>query len=397
MHTGTQYFLLQLSVCDIVSNVCAAIELMYIYQQRWTFPPDSCPLYLGVESISSIATVYFVIALNLHALSTYNLARQTIRREDRQTWEQQQERLLARHENDLLVEASECAEDVDLKNEICADAERKADVDTENQYAPILADSPPPSTPESDTIGQNDGYETPIDKLRNVRAVLEHTYQEPCYAPRCLTIDYSQRKTSVSVIWPVLFVWFVAASASTPLFSFGSVLPSRRSPNVCGVVNFDPHNNRLLQAMVLAVRVVMPTLCLMLSGVAVLWTQRQCRRKIRPCGLDENVADVLRVAAVLTLVFLLASEQHVVGSLMFELWSQRPLMVAKYPWLDVRMGAMALCMLHWSAAIGRPFVYVACDAGGMRTEVRRTLGWKMKAKIADGGERNVGGNATRML
>lgn len=331
------------------------MELIYMQHQRWTFPPESCPIYLGLESFSSIATVYLLVALNLHAISTYNLARRTIRREEKNAREQQ-------HQQHLLSAGDE---------------------DTDGDYVPILIE-PAATPPSSDTNDNDDGYETPIDEQQRRDSLHQQVVQQrTCYpmsqpCPRSLIIDYSQRQTNVSVILPVLFVWFVAASASTPLFAFGSVLPNQRSPLICGVVNFDPHNNQLLQAMVLAVRVALPTICVLLTGVTVAWTLRAARRRIRPCGLDEDVRLTLRMALVLTVTYVLASEQRVFGSMLFEVWSMRPLMLAKYPRLDGRV-AIGLAMLHWAMSAVRPFLYCVMDET-VWLEVRRTLCWPTRAK-----------------
>lgn len=377
---GTHYFLLQLSICDIASLIVGAIELVYIQQQRWTFPPEMCPLYLGLESFSSIATVYLLVALNFHTISTYTLARRTMQREERQ---QQQHLLPTEHNDDNDDGDDDCGDADDSSGAGGGGGGSSASSLSENHYAPILADTPPASASASDI---NDGYETPIREP-------EHTYQRPtaCHQPshpqtRSLTIDYSQRQTGVSVVLPVLFVWFVAASASTPLFAFGSVLPSRRvnGPPLCGVVNFDPQNNRLLQAMVLAVRVVLPSACVLLTAAAVAVALRACRTRVRPCGLEENVREILRLALVLSLVYGLASEQRALGSVLFEVWSVRPLMLPKYPrWKGAV--AMALSMLHWSASTVRPLVYWAMD-GALRSEVRRTLCWRTgRSKSGSGG------------
>lgn len=366
--SGTHYFLLQLSICDICSLFVGAIELIYIQQQRWTFPAESCPLYLGLESFSSIGTVYLLVALNLHTISTYTLARRTIQREERHALEQQQQHLLATNEDDDYDDVR----DDDNFDEFTDAGSASASSTSENHYAPILADTPP-ATVSATASDPNDGYETPIQVVPTTRP--EHTYQRPCHHQhpytRSLTIDYSQRQTSVSVVLPVLFVWFVAASASTPLFAFGSVLPSRRAPLLCGVVNFDPQNNRLLQAMVLAVRVAVPSVCLLMTVAAAAGALRACRKYVRPCGLEENAREILRLALVLSLVYLLASEQRVLGSMLFEVWSLRPLMLPKYPRWSGAV-ALALSMVHWSASVVRPIVYWAMD-GAVRAEVRRTL------------------------
>lgn len=253
----------------------------------------------------------------------------------------------------------------------------------DHHYAPILSETPLADMPAqqllqapTNSTTADDGYEKPLEADPRFSVLYEsssyHQQGGRC-ATRSLLIDYSRRKTSVSVVLPVLFVWFLAASASTPLFAFGSVLPSLKAPLICGVVNFDPDNNRLLQAMILAVRVILPTGCLLLSGLAVAWTLCASRTRIRPCGLDENVRDCLRMALVLSAVFVVVSEQRTLGSQLFEVWSLRPLMLPKYPRFD---GATALTLsaVHWAASVLRPLVYWTMDET-VRFEMRRALCW----------------------
>lgn len=311
------HFIIQLCVCDMVSLLVAAIELRYMQQLRWTFPAHTCSLYLGLESVCSTATIYMLVALNLHAISTFNLARKTIRREDGQQ-------------------------------------EPK-----ESQYT-SLAQIPPTD---------NDDYEVTID---DATAALEQ--------PRSLTIDYSQPKKRVQVLFPILFVWFLTASVSTPLFVLGSVLPNERKPLVCGIVNLDSDNNRLMQSLFVSVRIAIPALCLMLTFASVTWKLVRSRRLIRPCGLDEDVRRVLILAAVLTVTFLLFSAQRMVGSSLYEVWTQTPFMLPKYPALDRGM-AILLVMLHWSVSALRPFAYLL--APSVRSEVGVTMGCGKRRKRRD--------------
>lgn len=370
---GTLYFLLQISICDIVSLFVASAELLYIQQQHWTLPPESCPVYLALESFSSIATVYLLIALNLHAISTYNLARRTMWRE----------KILTENREEPLVRQSEQNRPLLLAQTSSSTETSRNEIDTENHYSHILSETPL-ERPSSNVSAENtavaanvraldDGYEKPIEDARcSVQYESTLSYQTPS-ATRSLLIDYSRRKTSVSVVLPVVFVWFVAASASTPLFVFGSVLPSTKVSHVCGVVNFDPHNNQLLQVMVLAIRVVLPTGCLLLTALSVAWTLCAARTRIRPCGLDENVRACLRLALVLSAIYIVTSEQRVFGSQLFEVWSRRPLMLPKYPRFS---GATALTLsaVHWMASIIRPLVYWFLDET-VRLEIKDGFGW----------------------
>lgn len=57
-------------MCDIGSLLIGIIEITYINHNDWIFNDNLCPIYLGSESFTSSALYYFVIALNLHTIST---------------------------------------------------------------------------------------------------------------------------------------------------------------------------------------------------------------------------------------------------------------------------------------------------------------------------------------
>lgn len=64
---------MQIAFCDIVSTLLIAPELFYINYEQWTFQHKLCPYYLGTNFIAKTAATYFVIAIGMHAISTYNL------------------------------------------------------------------------------------------------------------------------------------------------------------------------------------------------------------------------------------------------------------------------------------------------------------------------------------
>lgn len=68
------YFLLQLTVTDIISLCIGCIEILYVLNEKWTFSVEVCSLYSGLETFTNTATIYFLITISLHALSTANLA-----------------------------------------------------------------------------------------------------------------------------------------------------------------------------------------------------------------------------------------------------------------------------------------------------------------------------------
>lgn len=267
---------MQITVCDIIALTIGAIEIIYMNYRKWILPFELCPIYLGMESFCSTATIYLIIALNLHAISTYNLAVKTIQREEKLQKDQQPE---------------------------------------------------------------DDAYEVAIN------------VQEQ----RTITIDYSKRKNSISVILPVLFIWFLAASVSIPLFVFGSVLPSEENPKICGILNFDQNNNLLMQLLVFIVRIGIPTVCLLSTSICVIVKLFLKSSKIRPCGLEENVSSILWTAIIISITFIVFSMQHIYGSLLFEVIS-KPFMHYKYPEFN-KMILIIFCMVHYALSAIRPIFY----------------------------------------
>lgn len=218
----------------------------------------------------------------------------------------------------------------------------------------------------------NDDYEVTID------AVATSIASATPSLPRSLIIDYSQSKKGVNVLFPSLFVWFLSVSVSIPLFVLGSVMPNEQTPLVCGVVNFDTENSQLLQHLFVAVRIVIPTACLCLTFVSVLWKLCKAQHMDRPGGLEEDVAQLLCLAAVVSVTFVIFSAQRIVGSSWFEVWTHTPFMLPKYPLLD-RGWAVVLVIVHWSGSAFRPLAYLLA-ASAIRDEVRVTLGCGRRRK-----------------
>ncbi|XP_052867500.1 uncharacterized protein LOC128273548 [Anopheles cruzii] len=71
---GAFYFLLQIAIVDVVTLLVSNWELHYRSGRSWTLPATHCTLFGGLESFTSVAIVYFIVALNFHSIATYNLA-----------------------------------------------------------------------------------------------------------------------------------------------------------------------------------------------------------------------------------------------------------------------------------------------------------------------------------
>lgn len=303
LFTGTSIFIIQMILNDIASLGIATIEILYMNNRKWIFHPDLCPIYLGVESITSTASVYFIIAINLHAISTYNL---TIKTLNRQLQTQIDQHSLNSHHS------------------------------------------------------EDDNYEV--------------TTQQ-----RSLTIDYCKRKDRISVMFPILFIWFLSASSSIPLVTFGILLPNKQLANICGIANFNQGTNILLQLLVLHVRIILPTLCLMITFLYVGY-KYFFSKSIHSFRLNENVNAALKLGLALSIGYILLSTQRVYGSLMFEIM-RKPFMQYKYPVFD-KFTSVVLCMVNYAIPAIRPFIYVSVD-NSVRTKIRFCCRSKKIRNITD--------------
>lgn len=276
-----------------------------VYRQ-WRDQPELCPLYLGIESFTNTAIVFFIVALNLHTVSTYNLARKTI--EKRTT-----------NGNKLLGD------------------------DAHNT--------------RSDAYVETGVSGSGVD-----------TAYEPIIPSRSLTIDYNKPKNRISVTLPVLITWLMAISLAVPLFFYGNVLPSTDNPKMCGVVQFNRSNSLILQILLMKMRIIVPTIFLLFSTVYVMCKYLTARQKIRPCGLEEDVLVILKLALSLSLTYIVFSMHRIYGSLLFELIS-RPLMEYKYPRFGETTG-MIFCMIHHLMPAIRPIIY-CCFERNLWNDLKR--------------------------
>uniref|UniRef100_A0A182PM96 G-protein coupled receptors family 1 profile domain-containing protein n=1 Tax=Anopheles epiroticus TaxID=199890 RepID=A0A182PM96_9DIPT len=72
--SGALLFVLQIAFIDVLTLLTSNWELYYSIRRTWIFSYVHCTLYSGFESFTSVAIVYFIIGLNFHSISSYNLA-----------------------------------------------------------------------------------------------------------------------------------------------------------------------------------------------------------------------------------------------------------------------------------------------------------------------------------
>lgn len=288
-------FVIQMIVIDLASLGIATIELLYMNNRKWIFHSTMCPIYLGLDSITTTASVYFIIAINLHAISTYNLATKTKNNK--------QKSLTYRRSSDFQR----------LNNE---------------HYESALC------TPQQQ---------------------------------RSMTIDYSKKKDRISVLCPILFIWILSVSVSIPLFTFGVLLPNKKSAMICGMENFNRVTNVVLQLLVLFMRIIIPSLCLILTflyvGYKFLFSKRH---RMRTCRLHRDVHAALKLGFILSILYILFCTQRVYGSLMFEIMT-KPFMQYKYPVFNQQIGII-LCMVNYAIPAVRPLIYLYVDKR-LRTKI----------------------------
>lgn len=322
---GTHYLLAQIVVADIISLVQIKWELFYVNHRSWLEPIQLCKIYLGVDAITSTAVIFFIIALNLHTISTYNLACRTIAKNNA--------KLLQHNESPITIN--------------CDDSETDDTFDDDDD-----------NDDDDDEFSNCDSVNVAQSKI-NEQTIVEH--ESVCQ--RAIVIDYSKPKSQIYVLWPIIFIWLLAASTSIPMFLFGRIIPNlsrSSSERMCGILQTDPDNTILIQILLIKIRIIVPIVCLALSLIYVIHKLRLARQRLaKPLILnaiiDEDAVQILKLALSLTLIFIVCSMQRIVGSLWFELIS-RPMMEYKYAQVH-RWFGVAGCMLHYTAIVIRPLVY----------------------------------------
>lgn len=295
--------------------------------RMWRDYPELCPLYLGIESFTNTAIIFFIVALNLHAVSTYNLACKTI---DKRTAKS-------------VAAATTTASMATATEKLLGHRSDNLDAYIENGDGDDSGGSS--SSTSSSSSGGGGGHDS----------VANDSSYEPIIPSRSLTIDYSKPKNRISVTLPVLFIWFLAISMAIPLFVYGNVLPSPENPKVCGLVQLNRSNSLILQVLLMKMRIVVPTVFMLATTIYVAYKLVGARKRIRPCGLEEDVLVIMKLALALSIAYILFSMHRIFGSMLFELIS-RPLMEYKYPRFGETTG-MVFCMVHHLMPAIRPILY----------------------------------------
>lgn len=303
--------------------------------RSWLEAIHLCKVYLGVDALTSTAVMFFIIALNLHTISTYNLACRTIAKNNAKLLQRSS---VVHTDSPISINCDDSETDDTFDDEDEDEANFDVDVDSN-------CDSVKPANGKS------------IVSIESTH--IEHDTM----LQRAIVIDYSKPKSQIYVLWPIIFIWLLAASTSIPMFLFGRIIPNlsrNSSERMCGILQTDPDNTILIQVLLIKIRIIVPILCLALSTIYVIHKLRLARQRLaKPliinAIIDEDAVQILKLAATLTLIFVVCSMQRIVGSLWFELIS-RPMMEYKYATVHKWFG-VAGCMLHYAAIVIRPIAY----------------------------------------
>uniref|UniRef100_A0A182QFK0 G-protein coupled receptors family 1 profile domain-containing protein n=1 Tax=Anopheles farauti TaxID=69004 RepID=A0A182QFK0_9DIPT len=289
---GALLFVLQIAVIDVLSLRTSIWELHYHLDRTWTYPTEYCTLYSGLESFCSVATVYFIIGLNFHSISSYNLAVKLAK-------------------NALTTSDTEMA------------AESLTD---ENSYEVA-----------TDTISQK----------------------------RSLTIDYRYKRRHISVLFPILLVWFMALSESVPLFLFADIVTvpkpeghteQQANMQYCTVLVNTLANHSFVRFMIIGIRIILPTVALLITLIQTVVKFYRGKHFTQPDEIDENVAFALKLSIFLSLSYAIFTFQRLYGSLLQEILPESNA-TSKYPLFDPIVG-LSLANFHYSASMIRPLVVI---------------------------------------
>ncbi|XP_053665914.1 uncharacterized protein LOC128715057 [Anopheles marshallii] len=287
--SGALCFVLQIALVDVLTLLASNWEMYYTLRQTWIFTSEHCTLYSGLESFTSIAIVYFIVGLNFHSISSYNLAVNVAK-------------------NALTTPDAESA---------------------------------------TESLTEENSYEVATDTISQKRS---------------LTIDYRYKKRRICVRFPILLVWFIAASESLPLFLFADILAitpmsaGQQPKQYCTELTNGMVNHHIVSFLVIVIRIILPTVALVITLIQAVVKFYRGKHFTQPDEIEENVAFALKVSIFLSLSYIIFSLQRLFGSVLQEILLQ-PGVVPKYPGFGPSL-SLALIVLHYSASFIRPLVVI---------------------------------------
>uniref|UniRef100_A0A182W8K2 G-protein coupled receptors family 1 profile domain-containing protein n=1 Tax=Anopheles minimus TaxID=112268 RepID=A0A182W8K2_9DIPT len=249
--SGALLFVLQIALVDVLTLLASNWEMYYKLRQTWIFSSEHCTLYSGIESFTSVAIVYFIVGLNVHSISSYNLA-------------------VSLAKNALSTTDVESA---------------------------------------AESLTEENSYEVATDTISQKRS---------------LTIDYRYKQRRICVRFPILLVWFIAASESIPLFLFADITPittgaGQHSKQYCTELTNSMINHTIVSFVVIIVRIIIPTVALVITLIQVVVKFYRGKHFTQPDEIEENVAFSLKLSIFLSLSYAIFSLQRLFGSALQEI------------------------------------------------------------------------------
>lgn len=183
---------------------------------------------------------------------------------------------------------------------------------------------------------------------------------------RILNIDYSKRKTDISVILPVILIWFFCISLSIPNFTLSSVLKIQGDHQICAII--DTYYGYILQILLLVFKVILPIPLLVFSLVIlVVKLLRVSPEDINNIVTKEflEIRGLLVYCLVLTLAYLFSSFQRNVFHILHiqsHSFSDGTANIFKVPPLYNNqltvVFSVSLSMLHYSSSVVRAILCI---------------------------------------
>uniref|UniRef100_A0A182NNU1 G-protein coupled receptors family 1 profile domain-containing protein n=1 Tax=Anopheles dirus TaxID=7168 RepID=A0A182NNU1_9DIPT len=174
---------------------------------------------------------------------------------------------------------------------------------------------------------------------------------------RSLTIDYRYKRRRISVLFPILLVWFIAVSESVPLFLYADTVTvpvpegdtEQHAKHYCTVLVNTLANHSIVRFMVISIRIILPTAALLITLTQTVVKFYRGKNFTQPDEIDENVAFALKLSIFLSLSYAIFSFQRLYGSLLQEILPES-YVVSKYPLFGPLVG-LSLATFHYSASM----------------------------------------------
>ncbi|XP_025834865.1 uncharacterized protein LOC108740003 isoform X2 [Agrilus planipennis] len=141
------------------------------------------------------------------------------------------------------------------------------------------------------------------------KSLIGRTSNQKSY--RNITINYQNKKSSISVIFPSVLLWFICLSISIPEFSLSSAVKLKNHFTMCTVV--DIYFNKLMQHLLVVFRILIPLPLLLLLMITVAAMYLRSKKVDDDTGkniLDkktENIKSILVFSFILSAIGVISS------------------------------------------------------------------------------------------